>query len=1051
MRLFEERSIRALVIGLLVLAAALAAVVGAPFAHAAEHPAAAAADTDDDDQPLAPPAAGPLVPPPRSIDDITAILDQQKPDPALRQAAEASANATPAADVQGADLAEFYLRRGVAARALGHADQEMADYAKALEVAPGGIASDAGSRAAFQIGFAEVRLGRFADGIAEMRQAIKNVPDEKRGRRVVFSSKLARVLAFAGDLEGAEDAVARAGPLPGGKGGRHGGGGNNPQVRVFVLEAKGAIAQARGDYAEAEGWFRREIAVNDEQDYPGSKFQAALERRFLAQTLIAQGRLLEAEIELRKALLMTLELRGHFSYDTAQCLGGLANLLSDQGRFKEAERIASAALEIYQTGTANDDGLDAVAKMQLTLATALAGQKQPEKALAIYDGIAAKLDRYSPQFRRSFAVFTNYPLALINAGQAAKAVRPLEAAVAQMQPHYRADSPEFADQRGLLALALAGSQQDGRAFELYRQVAPVLMQSHQSADPEGTTGRDRRAVRELSGYIDLLARLRGGALDHQGGVDAVREAFVVAEVARSRSVQRAVADASARAAITDPALADLARQAQDADKEYAATSALLAEVFALPADQQDLSTVANLVRRLDELRKLRDDAGQTMGQKFPRYAQLVRPLPPSVADAQAALHPGEALIAYYVDEKHTLVWAVPPKGEPAFADVPFGRGALEDKVALVRAALDPHGGGLDDIPAFDVATAYELYHLLLEPVKAGWSGASSLLIVPHGALGYLPFGLLPTAPSTMPTDGQPRFSNYRQVPWLIRQAAITVLPSVSTLTLLRALPPASAKRIPFVGFGDPLFKPGDSAPAPAPSDGVTRGLQRRGLPTDIAGGLRGLGSLPRLPDTAVEVRSIAATLHADEAHAVFLQAAASKDQAKQMDLGSVRVVEFATHGLLPGEIDGLTQPALALSSPEVTGNKDDGLLTLSDILAIKLNADWVVLSACNTGAGSGAGAEALSGLARGFFYAGSRAVLVSNWSVYSEAATSLTTEMFRLQAADAKLSRAEALRQSMLSLLDRDGPVDAASGKPRYSFAHPVFWAPFSVVGDGGS
>ena len=699
---------------------------------------------------------------------------------------------------------------------------------------------------------------------------------------------------------------------------------------------------------------------------------------------------------------------------------------------------------------ANDEGVDPVAQTQLLLATTLAAQRQTGKALAIYESVAAKLDRYSPQFRRYFATYVNYPQALIEAGQPAKAVPLIEAALRQMQSHYRDDSPEVTDHRGMLALALAASQQDDEALKLYRQVAPVLMQSHQSADPDSTTGRDRRAMRALGGYVALLNRLRGSALERQSGIDAVREAFVVAEVVRSRSVQRAIADASARAAISDPALAGVARQAQDADKEYAATSALLAEVFALPSDQQDLTTVANLVRRLDELRKVRADAGETMSPKFPRYAQLLRPLPPSVADAQAALHPGEALIAYYVDDHRTLIWAVPPKGEPTFAAVALGRQDLEDKVALVRAALEPRGGALDDIPPFDLATAYDLYRQLLEPVKAGWSGAQSLLIVPHGALGYLPFSLLPTAPAPAPSPGAlPRFSNYRQVPWLIRRAAVTVLPSVSTLTLLRALPAPSGGRTPFVGFGDPLFRPGDN-PAP-PAQPSLAPLQRRGLPTDIAGGLRGLASLPRLPDTEVEVRSIAAALHADMAHDVFLEAAATKDRARQMDLASVRVVEFATHGLRAGELAGLTQPALALTAPAVSGRQDDGLLTLGDILGLKLNADWVVLSACNTGAGAGSGAEALSGLARAFFYAGTRAVLVSNWSVYSEAATALTTEMFRLQAADPKMSRAEALRQSMLKLMDQNGPPDAKSGKPDFSFAHPVFWAPFSVVGDGGS
>ena len=109
---------------------------------------------------------------------------------------------------------------------------------------------------------------------------------------------------------------------------------------------------------------------------------------------------------------------------------------------------------------------------------------------------------------------------------------------------------------------------------------------------------------------------------------------------------------------------------------------------------------------------------------------------------------------------------------------------------------------------------------------------------------------------------------------------------------------------------------------------------------------------------------------------------------------------------------------------------------------MKLNADWVVLSACNTIAGDKPGAEALSGLARSFFYAGARALLVSHWAVDSEAATRLTTSTFDRLKADPKLGRAEALRQAMLAYLN-----DASS--PRN--AYPAYWGPFALIGEGAT
>ena len=91
---------------------------------------------------------------------------------------------------------------------------------------------------------------------------------------------------------------------------------------------------------------------------------------------------------------------------------------------------------------------------------------------------------------------------------------------------------------------------------------------------------------------------------------------------------------------------------------------------------------------------------------------------------------------------------------------------------------------------------------------------------------------------------------------------------------------------------------------------------------------------------------------------------------------------------------------------------------MEEILSLKLDADWVVLSACNTGAGAGAGAEAASGLGRAFFYAGTRALLVTNWSVHSQSARELVTDLFRRQADEPKLTRGEALRQAMMAMLD---------------------------------
>jgi CHAT domain-containing protein len=328
----------------------------------------------------------------------------------------------------------------------------------------------------------------------------------------------------------------------------------------------------------------------------------------------------------------------------------------------------------------------------------------------------------------------------------------------------------------------------------------------------------------------------------------------------------------------------------------------------------------------------------------------------------------------------------------------------------------------------------------------------------------LPLAILPTAPVSLASDGNVFFDRYRKIPWLIRKVSVTILPSVSSLITLRSLPPGDPKRKAFAGFGDPIFSKEqlailDAEKSERTTQLASRGarLQIRGVRTTEAGNIDNkqinsikLEHLNRLPDTAAEIMDIANALNADLDQDVFLGKNASEHQIKTMNLSDRRVIAFATHALVPGDLDGLDQPALALSSPSVTGDSEDGLLTMGEIMKLKLNADWVVLSACNTGSSEGGGTEALTGLGRAFFYAGTRSILASMWPVETTSARKLVSDIFRNQQSDRTLSRAGALRKSMIGLIDDATLIDQATGKIIASYAHPLFWAPFVIVGEPG-
>jgi CHAT domain-containing protein len=219
--------------------------------------------------------------------------------------------------------------------------------------------------------------------------------------------------------------------------------------------------------------------------------------------------------------------------------------------------------------------------------------------------------------------------------------------------------------------------------------------------------------------------------------------------------------------------------------------------------------------------------------------------------------------------------------------------------------------------------------------------------------------------------------------------------------------------------------------------------------TFMRGGIADVAALKSrlcpLPDTAFELKCVAHSLGATDASLV-LGKDMTETNVKHMALDKYRVVHFATHGLLAGETAQLAkeraEPALVFSPPETGTVEDDGLLTASEVAGLRLDADWIVMSACNTASGAEPGAEALSGLAKAFFYAGARALLVSHWPVNSYAATMLTSRTFAELRKEQAIGPSEAFRRAMLALMsDRNRPWAA----------HPAVWAPFVVVGEGGS
>ncbi|MEO1319955.1 MAG: CHAT domain-containing protein, partial [Pseudomonadota bacterium] len=457
-----------------------------------------------------------------------------------------------------------------------------------------------------------------------------------------------------------------------------------------------------------------------------------------------------------------------------------------------------------------------------------------------------------------------------------------------------------------------------------------------------------------------------------------------------------------------------------------------------------------------------------LGDRFPQFAKLGTPRPLTVADAQAGLAQDAVLIQFTRRANALYVFAV-TRDTYVWRKLPTTVRETVENVAAMRCGLDsaewvgdvrplrcldligamPDDGGVLPFPR---ERAHKLYMTLISPL-ADVIGNKRLIVVPDHILAKLPLQTLLAKPAGADVP-------LAKLTWLAKSHAVSVLPSVASLTTLTAAAKLRTTSRPYLAVANPLltgatgddfsaFKRQDCKPAKPPE--TETNLTVAALPgVKNAGGLvvrggavdaQSVRRLTPLADTADEVCDVARIFNT-AADDVLLGSAATEARITAANdagrLAEARILHFATHGLVTGEVRGLTEPALVLTPPAEAKPGDDGLLTASEVARLNLDADWVVLSACNTAAGDAPGAEALSGLARAFLYAGTRSLLVSHWPVQSAAAVRLVTDTVGRLTKEQGLTRDEALRRAMAKLIDDD--ANALN-------AHPQIWAPFALVG----
>ncbi len=507
---------------------------------------------------------------------------------------------------------------------------------------------------------------------------------------------------------------------------------------------------------------------------------------------------------------------------------------------------------------------------------------------------------------------------------------------------------------------------------------------------------------------------------------ALDASYAVLQRSVSSAAGEAISNLAARFAAGSDELAQLVRKDQDLTAEADRLDKIIIAAVSKPPAERNASAEDQIRKRIGEIKLERGKLQDVFNQRFPDYVALSKPQPLTIEETQALLADDEAVVTIDLDQK-SYVWVI-TKDRAEWKELSVSAEDVSKSVGILRTALNP-----DAPKPFDRKLAYQLYQQLLGPIEEIISQKVRLSFVLDGALTSLP----PQVLITTDPDGK----DLNSVDWLIRKYAVTVLPSIASLKILRGEKSTVAAIKPMIGFGDPVF------------DRTTRTIGRpkvAALNRSLTSFYRGVtadtkalaDALPPLPETADELRAIAKILGA-KSEDIKLGEAASVTDIKHERLSNYRVVYFATHALVAGEVEKFAkvkaEPALVLSIPEKPTEDDDGLLRASDVAMLKMNADFVVLSACNTAAGDKPGAEALSGLARAFFYAGAKSLVVSHWEVDSDATVELMDGLFEALKANPRLSHAEALQASMLRMI-------ANSSKPEW--AQPQFWAPFVVVGE---
>jgi CHAT domain-containing protein len=964
----------------------------------------------------------------RTVPELVQLMKAHRPTSEQLAKEHLTADASPPATLEGDRLADFYVERALAAGALGRSEQIITDLKMAVEFY-GSEYSYAKLHAVNLLNHSgcEYRSTENDKTSDVLRQSPHGNTWYSLTRKITFLVVNENLPAAELALQELKNHYANLNQ-------------DLEDERLFTEEriaySSYLIARAQGRIQQAREHLRASLVSTKKivsrleiasQKVPsisgarahllGYRAQLLAWRQLFSDILTGGGLLLEAEWESTNSLIESLQNPAVLWNGVPDAALALAEVLVMQGRYENAKLLITAA--------------QSASKFSNAISCSLAMRS---KNLGIEAGINERDFKQAADLTRSqlaeinietFGVPINrnrerWMVALLLDHDFANAKKVVDGSIQRLNTAKIGNAPErvrYAYYQELISsrsLPIAERVERLGAF-IYRGLANQFLNT--SLIDTRNESHKQRLRFILDYYLDLLVQL---------------------EPTQARNAQ-ALEIAQWTTSLDQPngLVASLKRDTGGASEKYRLTrriqdSRLESEAYQHAANSLVGETSASSKNRAQVLK---DEAANTLVKqntllqeyrtKFNSAQTLERDRTRPHAAAIGALKPSEAMLIYKSHSDHTDIWFIKPGKETDWKRLSLSKKNLQALVAKVRDSVDPNQWVSPSPAKFAVDEALALHQYLIAPFAKNLEGSEKIVVVTDDTLSSLPFELLVESASA---DNQNM--GYQNMPWLVKKYAFSYLPSVESFVELRARAKPTFTRQ-FVGIGDPIF---GTKVATIGASNFRQGFVGGRSSTNSNGETMLPSDLSALPDTGIELTAISKVFKLPLEGNVFLQANANKVLVKSGVLENTKVISFATHGLNSGDVPGLFEPALALSThPQDTL---DNLLRASEISQLKLNADWVVLSACNSASVSVTSKSTINGLADAFFYAGARALLITHWAVDSTAARDLMISTFENYLAGGEQDKSGSLRKAMLSMMKDENR------------AHPFFWAPFAVHGD---